>query len=215
MRNSFQKRVLPLILTVCMILAMIPAAFAAGGRFTDVDEKNWASPYIRDVVEKGLMNGISETEFAPQGTLTRGMIATILSRMAEAKVDNSAKTPFADVDLNRYYTGAIAWAAENGLVKGYPDGTFRPANPVTRQEVATLVFRYAEYAQLTLPGNRGKAEVYRQRQHFQVCQRAGGGHADGRHPVRLSGRLVPSPEQHHPRRSGEDSERVPVRGSAA
>lgn len=156
MRNSFQKRVLPLVLTVCMILAMIPAAFAAGGRFTDVDEKSWASPYIQDVVEKGLMNGISETEFAPQGTLTRGMIATILSRMAEAKVDNSAKTPFADVEGNRYYTGAVAWAAENGLVKGYPDGTFQPANPVTRQEAATLVFRYAEYAQLTLPETKEK-----------------------------------------------------------
>lgn len=156
MRNSFQKRVLPLVLTVCMILAMIPAALAAGGRFTDVDEKSWASPYIHDVVEKGLMNGISETEFAPQGTLTRGMIATVISRMAEAKVDNVAKTSFADVEVNRYYTGAIDWAAENGLVKGYPDGTFQPNRPVTRQEAATMVYRYAAYAQLTLPETEKK-----------------------------------------------------------
>ena len=110
--------------------------------FTDVNEKDWFFDEVLAVVERGLLLGTSTSTFAPNATLTRGMVATVLYRMAgEPKV--SAKSSFKDVDAGAWYADPIAWAEENNVVGGYEDNTFRPNNNVTRQEMALMLARYA------------------------------------------------------------------------
>ena len=111
--------------------------------FTDIDNIRWANDEIWYTTALGLFKGTSETTFSPMSTMTRGMIATVLYRLAgEPEVTATAK--FADVAEGRYFTKAIAWAAENGITYGYPDGTFRPNDAVTRQEMVTFLYRFAE-----------------------------------------------------------------------
>lgn len=150
--NKLRRRVLSLALVFCMVLTMVPAALAAqGSQFTDVDHNSWAYPYIQDVVNKGLFNGTGEGKFSPNNTMDRGMIVTVLSRMAGVQVDNNAKTSFPDVEPGHFYTGAVEWAVQNGITEGFEDGTFRPNSPVTRAQVAVFLLRYASYAMLLLP----------------------------------------------------------------
>lgn len=79
------------------------------------------------------MVGTSDTTFAPEETITRAMFVTILARYAKAETDNNAETAFADVPAGQYYTGAVAWAAANGIVNGTSAVTFAPNDPVTRR----------------------------------------------------------------------------------
>ncbi len=111
--------------------------------FTDVGD-HWAKDEIEFVYYEGLMNGMSETTFEPETTTSRAMLVTVLYRMAgepEATGDN----PFTDVKTNYWYTDAIVWAAENGIVNGYGDNLFGPEDPVTREQLATIFYRYAAY----------------------------------------------------------------------
>ncbi|HIY06422.1 MAG TPA: S-layer homology domain-containing protein [Candidatus Evtepia faecigallinarum] len=110
--------------------------------FTDVDG-HWALDAITYVYEKGMMNGTSPTTFSPESQLTRGMIVTILYRLEdEPAVSDST---FSDVDGDMYYADPIAWAADNGIVTGFPDGTFGPETSITREQLATILYRYADY----------------------------------------------------------------------
>ena len=110
--------------------------------FNDVNESDWFYDEVIAVVERGLLLGVSNSKFAPNATLTRGMVATVLYRMAgEPKA--SAKASFKDVDGGEWYADPVAWAQENGIVTGYEDGTFRPNANVTRQEMALMLARYA------------------------------------------------------------------------
>ena len=110
--------------------------------FTDVDG-HWALDAITYVYENGMMNGTSPTTFSPESQLTRGMIVTILYRLEdEPAVSDST---FSDVDGDMYYADPIAWAADNGIVTGFPDGTFGPETSITREQLATILYRYADY----------------------------------------------------------------------
>ncbi len=112
--------------------------------FTDAPgEGDWAHAGIDYCVEKGLMNGTSDTLFSPANSLTRAQIATILYRIAgEPEVEY--KAVFSDVADDIWYTDAIIWAAEEEIVKGYPDGTFLPGNKITREQIATILYRYTD-----------------------------------------------------------------------
>ena len=91
------------------------------------------------------MVGTSDTTFAPEETITRAMFVTILARYAKAETDNNAETAFTDVPAGQYYTGAVAWAAANGIVNGTLEhGTayLDPQGSATRAQVATLMSRY-------------------------------------------------------------------------
>jgi len=116
-------------------------------RFADVSEDNWFYEAVMFIYELGLMTGTSETGFAPNATLSRAMVATILHRLdgAEASI---ATHGFGDVAEGRWYTDAVAWAFENGIVQGVTDGSFAPNAPITREQFATMLFRYAEFAEL-------------------------------------------------------------------
>lgn len=149
--NKLLKRVLALALVFCMMLTTVPAAFAAAdGQFQDVHANHWAYPYIQDVVSQGLFQGTSANRFSPEGTMTRGMLAVVLSRVAKVTVDNDAATGFRDVPAGQWYTGAVAWAAGQGIIQGLGNGTFGPTQPVTREQAATMLVRYTDSANLAL-----------------------------------------------------------------
>lgn len=119
--------------------------------FTDVEEGKWYYEAVEYVYANGLMEGMSTDTFAPNTTTTRGMVATILWRMAGSPEPKSV-TSFTDVASNRYYTKAVAWAAENGIVKGMTAETFEPEQNVTREQLATMLYRYARYQGLDVTG---------------------------------------------------------------
>ena len=93
------------------------------------------------------MNGTSATTFSPEGTTSRGMIVTILWRMAGSPdmEDKIWGYPFADVDATAYYGTAVYWARLNGIAGGYDDATFGPNDPITREQMAVMMYRYAQY----------------------------------------------------------------------
>ncbi len=112
--------------------------------FTDVRENDWFYENVKYVVENKLMNGISEDEFAPNNTLTRAMLVTVLYRNAGEPAVNKS-IPFADVDMGSWYANAVAWAKQNGIVNGVNEADFAPDNNITREQIATIMFRYAQY----------------------------------------------------------------------
>lgn len=112
--------------------------------FVDVASNAWFADSVAYVYENGLMNGVSDSTFAPYSNTTRGMIVTILWRM------NGQTAPlypcqFADVANGSYYELAIAWAAENGIVTGYSETEFKPDADITREQLAAILYRYAQY----------------------------------------------------------------------
>lgn len=157
--NKLLRRVLSLALVFCMLLTAVPAAVAAAdGQYRDVDTGSWAYPYIQDVTARGLFNGTGADRFSPNGTMTRAMLATVLARMAGVSPDNGEDAGFTDVPAGTWYTGSVAWAAGCGVIQGMGDGTFRPMAPVTREQAATMLYRYAASADLVLPATAEKAE---------------------------------------------------------
>ncbi len=113
-----------------------------GGRFQDVPQDAWYAGAVERVCAAGLMNGTSPTAFSPGETVTRGQITAILHRLAgKPEVRGSS---FSDVPDSAYYSGAVAWAARRGVVEGFYDGTFRPDLPVSRQQLASILWRYAK-----------------------------------------------------------------------
>lgn len=109
-------------------------------RYTDVDG-HWARQEICTATELGLMNGTSLTEFAPEGEITRAMLVAILYRAAGATAQE--KSTFADVAADAWYTEEVAWAQKEGIVGGVGGNCFAPERPVTREEFATILWRYA------------------------------------------------------------------------
>ena len=125
--------------------------------FTDVSEKDWFYGDVMFVYENGLMLGTSKTLFSPYGTATRGMMATILWRM-EGSPAPKGKNSFTDVEAGKWYADAITWTAENGIFAGYGKDKFGPDDPITREQLAAIFYRYADYKgyDLTVTGNLDK-----------------------------------------------------------
>ncbi len=122
--------------------------------FADVSEKNWFYGDVMFVCENGLMLGTSKVMFSPHGTATRGMMATILWRMEGSPVPKG-KNSFTDVEAGKWYADAITWAAENGIFAGYSKDKFGPDDPITREQLAAIFYRYADYKgyDLAVKGN--------------------------------------------------------------
>ncbi len=109
-------------------------------------ENHWAKESIDYVVKLGIMNGMKETEFAPDEKLTRGMLVTMLYRLSGDK--NSGTCEFNDVSPDAWYKDAAVWASENGITDGYGDGKFAPDDYVTREQLAVFLKRYADSKRL-------------------------------------------------------------------
>lgn len=112
--------------------------------FTDVSTRDWFYDDVKFVSEKGIMNGTSRNTFGPNLAITRGMIVTILYRM-EGEPAVTRDCPFTDVKSGSYYEKGVSWASENDIVSGYGNGIFGPNDEITREQLAAILFRYAQY----------------------------------------------------------------------
>ncbi|MDO4542235.1 MAG: S-layer homology domain-containing protein [Bacillota bacterium] len=112
--------------------------------FTDVNANSWFYGAVRYICGEGLMNGTSANTFDPNGVTTRAMVVTTLWRLEE-EPEPQDPSGFVDVAAEEWYTQAIAWAREEGIAKGYSDGTFGTNDPITREQLSAFFYRYAEY----------------------------------------------------------------------
>ena len=147
-----KRKFLSLILAAVMLLSALSVGMpvsAAQVTYSDVTEDMWAYGDIMYVTENGLMNGTGGSTFSPTGSLTRAMVVTVLYRL-----EGSPRTPFKDmfVDVKdrKYYSEAVVWAKTKGIVNGtsideWGDEYFSPDRDITRQELATMFVRFAEY----------------------------------------------------------------------
>ena len=139
---------------------LIQSAWAAwrGGGFLDVPPGAWYAGAVEAVCDAGLMQGTGGGNFSPGEAVTRGQVAAILHRLAGSPgVQGSS---FSDVRSGAYYAKAVAWAARRGVVEGFPDGSFRPDQPVSRQQLAAILWRYAKLERADR-GLRAPLEDYR------------------------------------------------------
>ncbi len=139
------KRGLAAILAAAVIGAGMPLS-AQAAQFTDVPENAWYKNYVYDLVEKSVISGTSASTFSPDSSLTRAAFATMLSRAAlsdEELEEYRFKGVFKDVPESHWANRFINWAYENGVVNGCGDGTFKPDDPVTRQDMAVMVVNFA------------------------------------------------------------------------
>lgn len=123
---------------------IVNPTLSVSGSFADVKRGDWFYDSVMNVVEKKLFNGISDTEFAPSQPMTRAMFVTVLFRMSEDSAQ-SGKSAFTDVAPGTWYADAVSWAADNNIVKGAGKGIFAPDQSVTREQIAAIMHRYAEY----------------------------------------------------------------------
>ena len=126
--------------------------------FTDVSKNDRYYDAVDYLYNNGIMNGTTDTLFSPNAELTRAMVVTILYR-AQGKPAVSTSGSFKDVAAGRYYTEAVEWAAANNIVKGFTDGTFKPDEPVTREQLAAFISRYAEYNGIEIVAADGKLDA--------------------------------------------------------
>lgn len=112
--------------------------------YTDMSAESWYAPDAAVLFDRGVMLGVSGTEFGPEEAVSRGMAASMLWRM-EGSPEPQGSAGFADVQSGAYYEKAIDWAAENEIAGGYGDKKFGPEDPVTREQLAAMLYRYAQY----------------------------------------------------------------------
>ncbi|MBQ9535299.1 MAG: S-layer homology domain-containing protein [Clostridia bacterium] len=128
----------------------VTASFAAAGHdcpsavFKDVDVSRWYHESVDYVVANGLMRGVSADTFDVSGTLNRAMLVTVLHRL-EGEPAASGASPYTDVAEGQWYTAAVIWADKNGIVKGFGNGRFKPLEPITREQIAAVLYRYSRF----------------------------------------------------------------------
>ena len=115
--------------------------------FTDVQEDAWYFDAVQYMQQKGLMVGVSANSFAPEQATSRAMLVSMLYRL-EGSPAVQSENPFQDVAANRWYTNAVIWAAERGIVSGYTADTFGPERNLSREQMAAILYRYASYKQM-------------------------------------------------------------------
>jgi uncharacterized repeat protein (TIGR02543 family) len=130
--------------TVSFTTTHLSSYVIASFPFTDVSEDAWYYGSAAYVYTHGIFAGTADTTFSPEQTMTRGMIVTVLWRMA-GKPSASGASAFQDVASGAYYAQAVAWAAENGIVLGYGNGNYGPDDSITREQMAVILYRYAKY----------------------------------------------------------------------
>lgn len=120
-------------------------------KFSDVKDTDWFKNAVDYNASKGYVLGVSNTEFGHAQSITRGMFVTILARIAGVDTtSNATSTSFADVAWGKYYTAAVKWASENGIVTGYTAQKFGPNDPITREQLCTIIIRFASYKNVIL-----------------------------------------------------------------
>lgn len=134
------KRKLPALL-LALVLTLTPALAASAADFADVKPGDWFYDSVDDVAQKGLMAGVGDGRFEPETVCDRAMFVTVLHRMAGSP--GGGQAAFSDVPGDTWYTSAVAWAGTTQLVMGYGDGHFGPQDSLSREQMLTLLYRYA------------------------------------------------------------------------
>ena len=119
-------------------------------KFNDVSANDWFASAVDYVTGKGMMNGTADNTFSPKANTTRGMVVTVLYRLENQPSTSVAS--FTDVASGAYYANAVAWANANGIVSGYGSGKFGPNDKVTREQLAAILYRYAQYKKYDVSG---------------------------------------------------------------
>ena len=141
-----RKRMVSAALALCLALTLFSGTALAAGEhpFTDVPQGHWAGDAVQYVYENNLMGGTDSTTFSPNNTTTRGMIVTVLYRLTGEPASGTA-SQFTDVAAGAWYAKAVAWAASRDIVNGTSATTFAPNSPITREQMAAILYRYAAY----------------------------------------------------------------------
>ncbi len=141
MKRKQTARLFSLLLAFVMLFGIAPTAFAAA--YSDVADNAWYRTAVDYVSEHNLMAGTGGGNFEPETPMSRVMLVTVLHRI-EGTPSVSGNGGFSDVPENSYYTTAVAWAAENNIVAGVGSSRFAPHNLITREQFATILYRYAD-----------------------------------------------------------------------
>lgn len=146
--KEFSRKLISLLLVVSLLIGFPPTGGIAASNtnmlpFTDVKTSDWFYEPVQYVNEQGLMTGTGTNLFSPQLATTRGMIVSILHRMEGSPAASSSA--FIDVTAGQWYSDAVNWAASNGIVGGFEDGSFRPDDPITREQMASIMYRYSDH----------------------------------------------------------------------
>ncbi|MBQ1503335.1 MAG: S-layer homology domain-containing protein, partial [Clostridia bacterium] len=146
------KKITSLLLVLIMTAAAVAIALPAQAKstFADVEDDRWSASSIAYAVNAGYMKGVGGDLFDPEGPLTRAMVATVLWRR-EGSPAPTAPGGFEDVKDGEWYTDAVAWAKETGVVKGLTATTFGPDEYITREQLATMLFRFSSSAPVSVP----------------------------------------------------------------
>ena len=140
--------------------AIFSASTGAFAEFTDISSDSWYSDAVQFMVDSGYMNGISDTEFAPDAGMTRGMFVTVIGRMDGANTGEYTKAIFPDVPITQWYAPYVNWALEAGIVTGFSDLHFYPDEQITRSQLAVMIKRYLDYRNIVLPVNPNAYDSY-------------------------------------------------------
>lgn len=131
-----------------VIFAAVQQPSTGSTNFSDVPANQWYAPAVSYVTQRGLFSGVSETQFAPSQSMTRGMLVSVLYRFNGTS--HTGSSPFADVSSNAWYGNAVSWAYANNLVSGVSDTSFAPNTPITREQAAVMLARYLKFSGVAL-----------------------------------------------------------------
>lgn len=139
-----KKRLLSLALVLTLMLSLGCAVFAASvNDYVDVPQNAWYRGAVDYVLQRGYMVGATNNQFNPEGAVTRAQIAQIFYAM-NGKPSAGKQPKFSDVSKDAWYAAAVNWAATFGVVSGYPDSSYHPMEFITRQQLATILYKYAQ-----------------------------------------------------------------------
>lgn len=151
-----KKKVFAVILSLSVVMSMT-SVFAD---FEDVEPDSWYNEAVSFMIQSGYMNGVSETEFAPDASMTRGMFVTVLGRMDGAAVSEYNRKIFPDVEINEWYAPYVNWAVENGIVSGFDDLKFHPDDEINRAQLSVMLKRYIDYRGYEITDNPSAYDSY-------------------------------------------------------
>ena len=136
------KRFASIILCIVMLFSLATSACAVDHSYTDVHGTEWYAEAVAAMREKGIMDGVGDNRFDPEGVFTRAQLATVLYRLA-GKPAVSGEDDFTDTQSGQWYSDAVLWASQNGIVDGYGNGLFGTTDPTTQEQLAVMLWRSA------------------------------------------------------------------------
>lgn len=131
-----------------VVFAPVQQPSTGSMNFSDVPANQWYAPAVSYVTQRGLFSGVSDTQFAPSQSMTRGMLVSVLYRFNGTS--HTGTSPFADVSSDAWYGNAVSWAYENNLVSGVSDTSFAPNTPITREQAAVMLARYLKFSGIAM-----------------------------------------------------------------